>query len=401
MSKTIELANANGWDSKRLGDKLDYAFQPVMNGIETSQHETTKDALGKIVVALADCKEALPHASIEDVCDTALERIKRSKAYSRTAKMLVGIALMLWRVGFTTAEAIDGQLARNKWTSLADRSVLLQSSYDLISRLYGAGVRCKLADVRQTFRGLFNTVKNPHDVKKAIAEAMLGFPIAERTFELWVIGQTEKVMLTDGTTYNKHVPSHLERYETALSKDATALRAGTAQDTASKLRLSADDIRAENTVWLKAEAEQAEKAKAEALAKAEAKQKAEDEAKQALAYKRTEEAKQKREERAQSEVDKLGEQLSAGTITESEYHAKCFAVFNSAGMTVQAEEAELMFQDAQKRKAEADKAEASIPENVLNADQQRKAEAKAKRLANKLARQSTTAHGSNGKALNA
>lgn len=296
MSKTNELALANGYGENELSKLLDYAFQPVMNGIESAQHEAGKVAVEQVISAVKDvASENLPHATEEDVIDTVAERIRRSKAYSRTAKMLGAIVLMLWRVGFRTQEAIVNQLERKSWQALADRCLLLTSAYDLISRLYGAGIKCKLADIRAEFRNLFNSALNPHDVKKRLAEHMLGewntipatekesasqkfvpFSLAERTFKLFVIGETVKYFTVDNQGNSRessyHVLSALERYETAKRLDAESARAGNASDTASALRLSAETIKAENTVYLQAEvaaiAEKKAKAEAEAQEKA-------------------------------------------------------------------------------------------------------------------------------------
>lgn len=276
MTKTQELASENGWDTKKLGERLDYAFSPILNGIENGQHSLAKDAIKQVCVAVADSREALPHATNEDVIDTVWERIRRSKAYSRATKLLAVIVLMLHRVGMTTEETIEAQLERKSWQALADRCLILASAYDLISRLYGAGIKSKLADVRSEFRNLFNSAVNPHDVKKRIAEAMLGFTIAERTFELFVIGETVKYFTADNQGNSRessyHVLSALERYETAKRFDVTSERAGNASDTASALTLNAETIKAANTVYLKAEvaAIEAKKAKAEAEATAKA-----------------------------------------------------------------------------------------------------------------------------------
>lgn len=282
-NETKRVANLMGYDESILSEKIRQGYASVDASVEESLHTLTAHSVDDVRKAT----DALVHTLAGDdktpeereeivssILSVRLEQIKAQKKgkASKVGKLIKSLVTVLYLVGFQTAESIKFLLERRNWETVADRALDFLPVWFLISRLYQAGVRCKLADVRCTYRELFNDMSGdnavtPKTAKHKISEAMFGFAIPDTFIKSLVTGDTKEVTV-DNETIRIAVPSQLQKFEAAQRFDRDAQRNGIVSDTASQYKFNVAAIKEEIANFLQAEAEA--KAQAEADKKAEA-----------------------------------------------------------------------------------------------------------------------------------
>lgn len=302
MSKTNDLAIANGWESDKLAKHLDSQLAPMVNTISDSTRNTVDTAVDMGAVAVHSlCSEGgLPHASRESVIMACIERITRSKTLDFLSKQTAEITLFLL-IYFTDAmievtvgegtdakkeqrkrtaiEQIKDLLDRNKFATLLNRAKECKAPWILIDRLHDIGIKASLANVRKLFRNdWFITYSvNAAKLKRNVAETMFGFTLADSVFIEYITGSKQEYMV-QGVKYSRSIPSKLELFERASAADLETLRkTGTDPNTRKDHAFDLEAIKAVNDValvaQLTAEKIASEKKVAEAREKAEAAQK--------------------------------------------------------------------------------------------------------------------------------
>lgn len=239
MSKTEEIALENGWDAKKLGEKVDTILSPMVNRLSESTRDSVDDAVDMATVAIQSLQgEDLQHASRDSILAVCIERVLRIKALDFISKAKAEITLYLL-LFFTDAtliedgpegkkterkvtalERIKQLLERQKFAALLNRSKECKAPWLLIDRLRDAGVKAKLSEVRTLFRDklFLNYSIKAGAVKRQIAEAMFGFALSDAMYIRLIAG--EKVEYTHGgAKFSRHVPSQLERFESAWADD--------------------------------------------------------------------------------------------------------------------------------------------------------------------------------------
>lgn len=264
MSHLKQLAAHTQFDSDILDGRFETAFGSIGNSIDNALHTLTSEQMTNVCQAVetlvnetgGQMTQPEREERATNIANVQLERIKRIKKgkVSKIGKQIFNLLIMLYIVGLRSADSVKELLTRRSFETLADRSLEFVPVWYLISRLYDAGVKCSLRDVRADYRTMFNqmtgeTAISSKDAKRRIAESMLGFKLPDSFYAALVAGSKKDVKVGDDTA-TITVSSQLQKYEQALKTDRENQTKGIASDTAAQFKFNVETIKKDVETFL-------------------------------------------------------------------------------------------------------------------------------------------------------